>query len=139
MKLMISIGVLLCVAVAPPPPLALCNQDADSPDSHFEIHDLVAGTIWEGECNDVTEISGKVTRVERDKTHDMVTVFKVRSNAGKDWTFDAVGMKQNMRVAVRDEFDNAIAVGDRIELAIYLCGEKFDRIRIDAIDLRRPD
>jgi hypothetical protein len=139
MRRMISIGVLVCAIGASPAPLALCEQDAAPPDERFEMHDLEAGKIREGECTEVREVSGKVTRVERDKASESVAIFRVRADDGKDWTFDALRLKANMRAAVKEEFDAAIAEGDRVEISLYMCGENFERIAVDAIAIRRPD
>ena len=139
MRRMISMGVLVWVFGASPLQPALCHQDGSPSDPHFEMHDLVAGRLTEGECSEAREVSGTVTRVERNRKSKMVTAFRVRSDDGKDWTFDALKLKDNMRANVKDEFDAGIAKGDRVKLSVYICGEKDDRIAVDAIAIRRPD
>jgi hypothetical protein len=110
---MISMGVLVWVFGASPLQPALCHQDGSPSDPHFEMHDLVAGKLTEGECSEARRVSGTVTRVERNRKSKMVTAFRVRSDDGKDWTFDALKLKDNMRANVKDEFDAGIAKGNQ--------------------------
>jgi hypothetical protein len=138
MQRMIFIGVLVCVFSTWPLPLALCSQNAATPDDRFEMHDLMSGKIREGECTEARVVLGKVTHVERDKVRKWVTAFSVQADDGKDWTFDALRLKDNMRAAVKKEFDAAIAKGDQVEISLYRCGENYERIAIDAIAIRRP-
>lgn len=138
MRLIISMGLLACILGTSPLTTATCHQGQGPTEPHVELHDLVAGKLYDGECSEATEISGTVTRVERDRKHRWVTVFRVRSDDGRDLPFDALKLKDNMRANVKEEFDRGIAEGDRVELSVYLCGEKKDEMVIDAIALFRP-